>query len=67
MQEPPDTCLTSAAFLSHRGRFHNVYFVSLTLKSESSGQRGQILVVDGAELGPFIQVHLYHTDGALHY
>jgi hypothetical protein len=31
------TCLASAAFLNHRGRFHNAFLLSLTLKLEVHG------------------------------
>lgn len=35
-RDNPDICLASMAFLSCRGKFHNLFFISLTLKPKLS-------------------------------
>jgi hypothetical protein len=43
--DTPDTCLASAAFLSHKGRFYNPFLVSLTLKPKPHSQGCQVLLL----------------------
>lgn len=51
-RDTSDTCLVSAASLSHWGRFHNPCPVSWTLKPEVCGWRCQFLLFAGAETWP---------------
>lgn len=43
----PDTLLTSMASLSHGGRFHNPFLLSLTLRPEPQGQGCHVLLLAG--------------------
>ena len=66
---PPDTGLSSVAFLSHGGRFHNCSLLFLTLNPESCDQSCQVLLLAGAETWPShsIKSHwLSGFDGFLH-
>lgn len=51
-RDTPDTRLAPEAFLSHGGRAHNLFLVSLTLKSEPWGQSCQVLLLGGAGTSP---------------
>lgn len=44
-RDTSDTCLASEAFISHGGRFHEPFLLSLTLNSETSGQHCQVLLL----------------------
>lgn len=52
----PATCLTSVAFLNHRGRFHNSFTpLSFSIKPEPCGGSCPVLLVgDGSWLSPGI-------------
>ena len=54
-RDTPATHLTSAAFLIFRGRFHNPFLITLTLKP---GPRGRCCYVLRLELGPSFQYTL---------
>lgn len=62
------TCLALAAFLSW-GKVYNPSVISLTLKLEPSGQSCQVLLLDGVETWPPVQLHLHQlsiVDSFLH-
>ena len=50
---------SAAAFLSHKGRFCNFFFVSVTLRPEALGWSRHVLLLTRVETWPLIQVHFH--------